>query len=149
MSDIVWSWKRTLGIFTLAVACQFAIGWVRSHANEDRAEIYPGSFAHHQWTSFNGTLGWESSDHGRIIPRRHQWRFERTQTPIDPGEQFEIGRARRTSWVWKFLGIDIRWQQDPRHTECYVRYRSIVIPLTCLSAYLLFRKPKTAASLEK
>lgn len=149
MSDYFRSPKHLLGICTLAVACLLTIGWVRSRETVDSVEIYPGPFAHYQWDSFDGTLSWQSSDHGKIIPRWRQWRFDWNSTPIESEDSFEVGSPRTSSWMWKVFGVDVRWQQQPRHAECYVRYCSIIIPLIGFSAYLLLEKSKPTATVSR
>ena len=142
MGDFFKGWRRKVGCVTLVMACVMAAIWVRSFVIIDAVDLYPGSFTHHTWGSRQGIFSWSGREHGRIIPRRNQWRFTWENRPILPDEDWEVGRSPRSGWAWHVLGAYFRRQHDPEVIECEFRYGFVVAPLTLLSAYLILWKPR-------
>jgi hypothetical protein len=114
------------------------------------------SFAFYGCSSANQRFGFESYDHGRVIPRQYRWKPEWMMSgPIESIENVEdpktlwshwtskyMGFDVRSRWVWKYLGFYVWRQHDPDPTECFIEYRTIVIPLTLISLWLLLSKPR-------
>src|SRR6478735_5170852 len=81
-------WKRKAGLVTLAIACVFATGWVRSFQGADYLDFYPSSDSKQECTSNRGAIRWERSEFGgRYIPqqplRQFQWRYVPFAPPGD------------------------------------------------------------------
>ena len=157
MGEYFHGWKRKLGVMTLAVACLFMAGWIRSFLVHDQIQIpsdaslkycvsYDGQF---QWTAMSGTDLLTGIDvakgPGRVT--RYEWFetpigvFHKTPKGADPTE---------FNWRWHWYGFDLReakWQTlFPLQAGCVqvyrVQYWIVVIPLTLVSAWLLMSKPR-------
>ena len=128
MGDFFKGWRRKVGCVTLVMACGMATMWLRSFTTIDQIDVYPGGFTFHRWYSGQGMFGWSSGEHGRIIPRRYQWRFTWENQLILPDEDWEVGSSRQSSWTWKVLGAYVWRQHDPEYITCAFRYSLIVAP---------------------
>jgi len=154
MGEFFKGWRRKTGCITLAVACAFMAGWVRSqitvdclilHTNEQTRDFLTSSHSGLSWerdreTLTDATMYWEGSD----------W-FVFWSIPGKPeieGGFFQTGTIkRRFEWCGFCIGeLIYDDRQDSRiELSLYeVPYWSIVIPLILLSAYLLLSKPRVA-----
>ena len=113
MHEFFKGWRRKAGGVLLVLTCVLEVGWVRSFVVQDTVLIR------------NYCVG---SDRGWIwwleMPYMDQWKWD-SQT-IDSDWNDETG----INWVFG-------------NQNCAIRYWSLVIPLTLLSAYLIVWKPRT------
>jgi hypothetical protein len=155
MGTFFKGWRPKIGVLTLAMACAFAVGWVRSHFSDDRIslKLATGAFgARSNWKSLlvfrsqlveglsnlntpNLTLHSDptKNDHRRPLPETHWFNNGLEITWRIDGFGFHAGRAeyiveKRTS-AWTYY--------------CVMPYWSIVLPLTMLSAWLLLGKSES------
>jgi hypothetical protein len=146
MGDFFKGWRRKFGLLNLLMACAFSTGWIRSLTIRDSIELYSGSFTVQEWASFNGLLSWSKREHGRIIPREKRWRFKWIHNPKGPqAVNYYPDRTRHSNLPWNHLGASVSWSEERAPLQslyAQLRYSSVVIPLTLLSAYLLLIKPK-------
>ena len=128
-------WRRKLGVMTLALACVFAAGWVRSLLLTDSAGWHLGAelvtFSH------DGHL----SAYVRTKHSVFRWAWPRFYTDgyrrfTDPGD--------KQNWQWTFAGVRFgsKNADEPYFHIVAVPYSYIVLPLTLLSASLLLSKPR-------
>jgi hypothetical protein len=143
--------RRKLGVVTLVMACVFAAAWVRSLTELDIV-VRLNANNTHLMMSVGGTLNWERM-WPIVIPRPSRWMYRHQSS--SPKEDFDV------SYGFLGLGFDIRNQsriETKIGTVPYIAesetwqipYWSIVIPLTLLSAWLLFsnrRQSKTPTKL--
>lgn len=150
------SWRRTAGCCTLAIACVFACGWVRSLRVDDFLSATAGrqtielkhyfnlwSLVSADGTLFLGRVWTQSSDPAEFDYEQAYYRFPRWTTSYD--SDFPDGDLR---YVWHFCGFGAyeRCPDDPYNGgwRVVLPYWSIVLPLTLLSAWLLVSKPQKA-----
>ena len=139
MGDYLKPQRRKMGVLTLTMACVLTAGWVRSFSVVDQFAVP---------LQENGQFNFESNSGGLITIGCINKTIERPilgwmPIPVHlcPAERFPV--------VWKFLLPGIRYG-DLQFTVAVVgrivsiRYWSIVIPLTLLSAWLLLSKPRVA-----
>jgi len=151
MREFFGGWRRKLGVVTLAMACLFAAGWVRSIWTEDRIHIPMKDDDTIVFGSAYGSLIVESwPDQVRFFhidkskARYPKWQHQ--SLGIIASEQFEW---RTPEWRWRWNGFGYGhfplMQTKDAASFLLVPYWSIVIPLTLVSAYLLLSKPRTSA----
>ena len=126
MREFFRGWRRKGGVLTLVMACMFAAGWVRSHTQIDLVFIPGGMIA----VSENGKFS--LSQKIRL----------KSQSPTG-------GKVKATVESSSFLSRIRLWSLDVSSTKIIqtdyglIPYPSIVIPLTLLSAWLLFSAPRS------
>ena len=103
MSEFFKPWRRKLGVVTLAVACVFAGGWVRSLGVSDRRSHRIGNTTYfiissHGFASWCAVTSGSPSD----IPLRWQTKSER-KTKWLPSELWGTAKA---DWRCQALGFD-------------------------------------------
>ena len=146
MGDFFYGWRRKAGVVTAAIACLLTVAWVRSLTTIDTVE-YWSSFTVQDLRSFKGTFHWSGREHGRVIPRAIRGRFDWQYCPISRENDSQFGGPSLSRWYWDRLGVSYWRQNEPIQVfEFNVRYSSVVIPLTVLSAYLLLFKPRQRKS---
>jgi hypothetical protein len=156
MREVFRGWKRKLGVVTLAMACGFIIGWVRSLSVMDVLQIGSGSRTMEHCVSTNGSLIWgrfRTEDPNSVIVFPI-WGTSGSSTI----EAFLEHANLRCNWRSFGFGrgdLNIDSLDRSRHTFWMIPYWSIILPLTVLSAFLLLTKPrqsiprKTADSIPK
>jgi hypothetical protein len=134
MREFFKGWKRKAGIATLLTACVFMTLWVRSHLVADTIRYLPVFATSHDLTSHRGELQWSIWDR---IPRKFSWQthtIERTPDD-DTVSRWPI----ETGWLMRTLTTDSKTPKRGR--VIIIQYWCLTIPLTLLSACLLFSKP--------
>ena len=145
MGEFFHGWRRNTGCVTLAVACLFLAGWVRSSIIADVADF--------------GVMGRNSID---VLSVNHMIGvvFIRNDLSCNPSwiPRWTNNLAYITlllddsgyTWRHRILGNyaagypTVRMLMGPRYVFV-VHYATIVFPLTLLSAWLLLSKPRTRA----
>ncbi len=139
--------RRKIGVMTLAMACVFAAGWVRSLYSLEMIE----------WRFHSLVCGAASCDQTFLLAGFSDHEQRRgTIIPEVTSEEFrpfsELGS--RIDWRWNLLSIragvfaqELSWNSAPTHIA--IPYPWIVIPLTLLSAYLLLSRPRAKKLPEK
>jgi len=139
--------RRKIGVMTLLVGCIFAAGWIRSYAVIDEIEILvsqmytigstSGSLECFQWN------GRERRASGMLGSQPRLWHSMPNYLPIS--SQYAPTLPHRISAEIDY-GPDLRLlETEGRYgpnriaagTGIRIAYRSLVIPLTLLSAWLL------------
>jgi hypothetical protein len=163
MRQFFRGWKRKVGVVTLVVACLLMVGWVRSLENWESLHL----------TLLQGKTA-VSSVEGRLVICRspvniHFGMFEwitlstasvfgpgnGSLRPVDASTLFNVhqGNGNEFLWRWQFFGFDCGVivpgsDSTLRIRYIFVPYWSVVVPLTLLSAYLLFSEPRPAKKTE-
>jgi hypothetical protein len=133
MTEFFKGWRRKIGCVTLAFACVFAAGGVRSYGARDSLVIET-SVMDFGFVSNSGTMMiWFDDD---VVTYGYVWYTDRPAS-LDSDE---VG----IDWDWKWLGFRhfARTRNSVNPDSTAVPYWSIVLPLTLLSAWLLLSKPK-------
>jgi hypothetical protein len=140
MGEFFRGWKRKVGCVTLAAACVFALGWIRSYERRDFLNLRLGNSviriaslgAHfkfiHVTPAADNQFGWDS------YPE---------QPGYDPTKDLE---GYDLQWHAHFLGFYCGCgilNSSLRTTIFTTPYSSIVIPLSLLSAWCLLTKPRS------
>ena len=131
--------RRKIGVVTLLMACVFMVGLIRSTFYWEGVCYGIKGFG----------VGVVSIDHMFVIsigavfePSEWPW----TDWISVPGSTWEKEVTQKYDWKWTMAGIFFGvWSESPPIPKSYVAalsYHWIVIPLTLLSAQLLFRKPR-------
>lgn len=134
MRDFFKGWKRKTGAVTLAVACVFMVGWVRSEFVQDFLKIRHGNDAT-ELGSTNGRLYWFCAWDTEDNPFQRDFNFAwDNDGPI----------AADHKTILQFAVFDFQ-DRILSHGRLRIRYLStpywsIVLPLTLLSAWLLLSK---------
>ena len=122
------------------MACVLAGGWFRSLGLHDFICIPSGELSEDVLGSADGCLAWGLArvDNPRFKP---SYRLV-TGTPADPN----LKQSLKFRMRWNLLGFAARDFYEIGESQCVLPYGFIVLPLTLLSAYLIFwksRKPKS------
>ena len=144
MSEFFKPWRRKVGCVTLAMACVFMAGWVRSRTANDYVLIPTNSAGYFVGADSHG-LCWIQSQN---LDFPDFWYVVQ-----GPGVSFEFNAAYQrpldhnaAATCSQWLGFQIIQINSnilgPRSRELkwVLPYWSIVLPLTLLSAYLLLSK---------
>jgi hypothetical protein len=143
MTEFFKSWRRKIGIATLALASLFATGWVRSSVFEDFViRIAPDDII--GLTSHSRGISWT-----RFTPYESEqfkvgWRFYSIeQKLLGYGDAYN---GYNVLWRWRCAGFDFGARQDDDYCKSLVDwtipYWAVTIPLTITSAWLLLFRPR-------
>lgn len=164
--DFFKPWRRRFGVLTLGLACVLMAGWVRTFFFTDRVSSPFGkttnislwSFRSNlrlvtspqasklRWSSFPSsqdvTFGWNNEIRTAItFPGWGGGGID--EDPNDPTRECDLW-----SCPLNLLGCAVYLRSADKRTKggmaIVIPYWSLVIPLTLLSAYLLFGKPRPA-----
>lgn len=127
MSHFFKSWRKRIGVLTLAMGCLFATGWVRSRFVADFVEVSAGAVGQVRIVSVYGfiSMNWRNS-----FPKRFgRWRTEPISTVVFDGDIYLHDPFGDDTF---FPGRVIR-----------APYCFIVFPFTVASAWLLLSKWRT------
>ena len=153
MREFFRSWRRKVGVVTLAMACVFMVVWVRSELTYDSVFVNRGkvsyrilthdsafTFLRFQSTSrefaFDPLPVWTSTDFG-----------DRKRMPFDDMQGMDI------DWRVDCFGFHfgaglskdrLKLEPDAYLNIAVVPYWSITIPLTLISLWLLLFKPRSS-----
>ena len=131
MGEFFKGWRRKIGVLTLVMACVFMAGWVKSHRSFD---VFMSPLGKHWVLIVVSTKGAVTCV---------QWNLPFNELPgfvshnlVEPWNSIDIAHHYDNQ-------VDENGNQPPK-SICVgpVRYWSVVIPLTLLSAYLLLLKPR-------
>jgi hypothetical protein len=138
--------RRKVGVVTLAMACVFMAQWLRSLIELDAiARLNENNT--HLVISADGAVSW-SRLWPIMEPRPSRWLYK--HNPVSP----DSTPNPNLNYHWRFSGLGFEFSANsflessivPPYTQevatWQVPYWSIVIPLTLLSAWLLFSKPR-------
>jgi hypothetical protein len=129
MREFFHGWRRKAGVMTLVVALSAAGVWVRASVLCEQIDIQIGH-RHHMITLAHDGLAWLSMD-GHL---RRGW--------IHHGYMAEDVTAVGAAKIWMRRGNAM--ERSP--SGWIIRYWSVVLPLTLLSASLILWKPRKPAS---
>lgn len=137
MGDYLKPLRRKFGVVTLALACVFATGWLRSLSVMDALIVCNST---KMMTSFYGTLSWAPFPF--LLPSTDPvWESSPVENPS-------------TACAPKFYYIQpVHVNQQEVHDlsksppgrieyDVHIHYWAIVVPLTLLSAFLLLSKTR-------
>lgn len=119
MAAYLSSYRRTFAVIVLAVACVLATGWMRSVASLDVLRIPIGFSTRMVLYSGDGRFG------GGVFPT--EW------PPVKSPKWF----------VRRFTGTLSMDSSEVPFGSVSVAYWSKVVPMICISAYLLFVPPRS------
>ncbi len=146
MGDFFQGWRRKTGCVTLVFALSVAALWVRSLTTSDHVD-YSSSFYLYRWISCNGVFyhsKWELGQY--LLPRDLKGQIRWQQAHVTADADDAIITAARPEETW---GVYSQHEHTPFYNiESYIRYSSIVIPLTVLSGVLLLSKPRKPRPIE-
>jgi hypothetical protein len=154
MGQYFQGWRRKIGVASLATACVFMVGWIRSFGVDDYLNAWAGrqsvglkhyynlwSLVSADGTLFLGRIWYQSPDAAEIDDGERDYRYPQWSVSYD--SEFPNGDLR---FIWHLCGFGVyeRCPNDPNNggLRLLIPYWSIVIPLTLLSAYLLLSKPR-------
>ena len=143
--------RRKLGVVTLAMACLFAAGWVRSDHRSDIV-MYDLNVNDDNWgaiSSYRQRLRW-AHIFGDPDNLKESAGFQVLSYPVPPPSEVLLSED---YCRLEFLGFEFKLfprirgsLPPPFETLIAVPYWSIVLPLTLLSACLLLNKPRPKGS---
>ncbi|WP_029246751.1 hypothetical protein [Schlesneria paludicola] len=146
MREFFRGWKRKLGVVTLVMACMLAILWVRSLCVWDGLQFCSGKDSMENFVSVDQSLIW-----GRLHIENHELAsmtmFHVMKSDYMPLDACLKRMALNCTWYGPGFGVgapplELRLDWGFRSTYWIIPYWSLVIPLTLLSACLLFSKPR-------
>jgi hypothetical protein len=142
MSGFFNGWRRKLGVLTLIMACVFMGGWVRSEFIQDTITISPDSDSHIHFSSASGRLIiLVMNDIDNVIPFWGSRQVTFDGWRID-GNNASLGKDNVPNFQFNLFNANA----DNFDERLVLRYWSIVVPLTLISAYLLLSKPRSLAA---
>jgi len=134
MGDFFKGWRRQLGLRTLVVACVFMAGWVRSLTTTDQLHGKKLFGEIHSFGSQSGAFYWI-----RLKPCQ-------SPVPVSP----LIPDPDRHSLARKLGFSDIEIRHNSNGMTMFtgkgtvIPYWIITVPLTLISFWLLFSKPRSS-----
>ena len=138
-------WKRKLGVLTLLMACVLMAGWVRSKYVMEALICSIGQIPTHSISSRDGSLIWTLDDN----PNFGKYPFY-ASTAVT-GQRWDSPFVK---WRWRRLGFAYGETTEQVFRQgntilsiwngsiLVIPYWSLVVPLTALTAWLLFSKSK-------
>lgn len=145
--------RRKIGVVTLALACVFMAGWVRSLSLDEMVVLSKSDHKIDRLLLASGVIVWERFLSDLPISGDY-WTISALFGQVEGRDfYFEMKNTlENVQWKWKSFGIGIGCCEQshlPRHTNSLitvmmVTYWSVVIPLTLLPAWLLLSKPRLA-----
>ena len=160
MGDFFKPWRRKIGVVTLAMACVFMGGWMRSLRKADTTAISISKNSLIQLISREKTLAIRKCNSAFAV-RGIADRADRiilvaaeqppTPTPRDVSFSFDERALSESGnpykWTIQSCGVRIGCVEDPtyslRASMWVFPYWSLISPLTILSAYLLLSEPRS------
>lgn len=140
-------WRRKVGALTLALACLFLAGWVRSLSTCDFVSFFSSDRqALHDLSSTRMGLMYMLTRHD-FTTQTKTITFETRPWNLPPGMDYlsYVQMNWKLDWCGFRFGHSFQTTNDITGTMALViPYWSIVIPLTAISAYLLLCKPRPA-----
>ena len=131
MLSFFHGWRRKAGCVTLVMACMVFGGWMRSRIACDAAEFTIGHRRHRIMSTANCVSWYSCDEHGVSMSQRRWWSSVVFKEP-----------RRNDQDYWKARIADQVWHTHKGFAAWTVKYSSLAIPLTLLSAYLLLWKPR-------
>ena len=156
MGEFFKGWRRKAGLVTLAMACLLMVGWLRSSVVLDWFTIGYDAPNSHVVDSGSGCIGWvrifdtrsEKQWTGGFCLPEMSW-----MTRINSSENRWLGVTgwddvpnERFVWRYRCAGFEFgEVEKDSIEMSiAVIPYWSLVLPLTLLSARLIFAKPRKA-----
>ena len=155
MQEFFRGWRRSLGVLTLLLACLVVAALVRGNVATDRfllgnakgyqaVEVRESCLLLGRVQAF-GNVSVGPANFWTIFPKNRNWGSALYGMHLTPtNEQWE--------WRWNRFGFDFgrtrinNGGNDTQLTLWAIPYWSIILPLTLLSAWLLFSKARTTAA---
>lgn len=159
MREFFKGWRRKIGLLALFTACLFMVMWVRSLFVLDRFyfpqpdRVILSLDGACRWLSFtpidSDVTGW---------PKQLRW----VPSPLADKHRHSYDiynlNAMKIHWRWRWGGFDFSAVSEsfetapippstpPRRYEIrQIPYWSLIVPFTCVSAYLILWKPRKRA----
>jgi hypothetical protein len=146
MGDFFKLWRRKIGVLILGLACLLVMGWVRSFSLTDLAQVEISSQSCVFLESSAQTIGVGMERANERNPPIWSIAPAWETTPSSGIKPLNDIQHFRWNAQWHDFGIGGNYDNYPNNLllELQAPYWSTVIPLTLLSAYLLFSKPRIA-----
>lgn len=156
MGEFFKPWQRKVGLVTLAWACVFLCGWLRSLVAPDFMDFLNDNDTFNRLMSVNGKIDWERF-HQEGPQRLSREQFSTAKTVLDYDEK----RILELKWTCLGFGqgkyrsesLDLLQSSNPllplesiTQSVWTIPYWSIVVPLTALSSCLLLSKSRLSKS---
>jgi hypothetical protein len=143
-------WRRKTGLALLAMALLLTVAWMRGAVYHDQVALRYGRTSHF-FSSVHGQVRWErtiqstSRPANRPRPPIIKWNSRKTPKNLVPPSR-EEGTAWRWTWGWVYIGT---LKEEDRREIWVIPYWSTVLPLTLISAFLIFSKPRQPKSMKE
>lgn len=150
MRDFFRGWKHKAGCLTLMLACVFAAGWVRSRSQYDLVML--------PWQDDTYCIesAWGAMDFGRLTVHDNRTRATWKSDPIsattwrwrdqhgNPMLVDHLSEVEEIEWRWDWGGFHFGAGNtgQSRGVDFIFPYWSFAVPLTLVSAILLFSKSR-------
>ena len=144
MMDFFRGWRRKIGCVTLLLACVFMIAWMRSLLFLDYISltgwIVPGEKS--SWIIASSEAGLEWERRWDEFESKREIQIEWYSIAHRMNHRTPRSGRYDTDSHWEFWGFQTDKSETDGDCSCnwVVPYWSAVLPLTLLSAYLLFSK---------
>ena len=158
MGEYFKGWRRKIGVVTLLMASVFMGCWIRSLSCDDVLDAWVTRNSCCHFISSNSSLAvsyaWEQADEPnvkiQILPAIQEALMDSSKLvdwksfPLE--ETVEETAVDYFAWDWDFRGISFAAENhDPIHVRALlVPDAYIVVPLTLISFWLLFSKPRNS-----
>jgi hypothetical protein len=146
VSEFFTGWRRKLGCVTLLVGYVFSMRWVRSLSIEDeeyfelrnpRPVCLCSTKGHIAWLSFRN-LNWDEMEQSAPAHWYSSY-FAPKLGNFEPNPLFDNPEF---TWQWWICAVAKDVFPQRGLTLFVILYRSIVVPLTLISLWLLLTKPR-------
>lgn len=146
MREFFRGWRRKVGCVTLLISCVLMVGWMRSRAKLDTVYI-PVFNRLHLVVSARGELAWLSADW--LGYEAWQWQTTDVTTIKAPTGSAAATFPDIMERLHRGLEDDarMRGEKNGRSPRLWlISYRSAILALTLLSAYLILWGPRKRTS---
>lgn len=138
MGDYFKPWRRKIGVVMLFVTCMFASAWIRSYSVQDGLNIRVSDTTRYFFYSSIHGLVWENAS--GIDPKMNA-AFPAILVSSQDANKNAVTLRNASMQMCRFGDFQFSGD-DSVLIFVLIRYWTVVIPLTLLSAYLLLSKPR-------
>lgn len=141
MKEFFRGWRRRAGCITLMMALTIVAFWMRGQFVGDLVLIPSNTRGLTFGTGYFG-FGVEFSE-VEVTPQTFSWRTlpKPTFAEIAEGDRYNAAVFGPTRyWKWAFSGLQVEKVNDTRRIG--ISHWILIVPLTFLSAYLIFSMPR-------
>lgn len=147
MRDFFKSWKRKAGCVALVLACGLLAGSMRTQFVVDEFRFGDWQDSASFLVNCGNSITWMRTHKQKQVSLAPKWTQGPSRFHKPDYVEWLLSGEWEADWKWCWLGFEsgslTRIRFGMTLTYWRVSYWSVILPLTLLSAYLLFSKPRS------